>query len=260
MYIHLLSLHLYRIYNNQLKMKTIIHKATDRGHANHGWLNAKHSFSFANWYDPEKIHFGALRVLNDDEVAPAMGFGKHPHNNMEIITLVQEGALEHKDSMGNGSIMRPNDVQVMSAGQGVFHSELNPQKDEPVKLFQIWVIPDKQNVMPRYDQRTFLPEARHNKWQEIIKPDTQHEGDAIFIHQQAWFSLTDLDQDFTISYSNKNATNGAYVFIIEGDVSIEGIQLTKRDALGISDYTTFEIKAHSKASILVMDVPMLELH
>ena len=145
-------------------MKTLIHKAENRGHANHGWLNAKHSFSFASWYDPIKIHFGALRVLNDDEVAQGMGFGKHPHDNMEIITLVQEGSLEHKDSMGNGSIMKPNDVQVMSAGTGVFHSEMNPDKNNPVKLFQIWVFPDKGNVTHRYDQKTFLPETKTGKY------------------------------------------------------------------------------------------------
>jgi redox-sensitive bicupin YhaK (pirin superfamily) len=241
-------------------MKTIIHRAENRGHANHGWLNAKHSFGFAHWYDPNRLHFGALRVLNDDEVAPAMGFGKHPHDNMEIITLVQSGALEHKDSMGNGSIMRPNDVQVMSAGTGVFHSEMNPLKDEAVKLFQIWVFPDKYNVTPRYDQKTFAPELRKNQWQQIIKPDTQSEGDAIFIHQQAWFSLTDLDQRKTISYTNKKTGNGAYVFIIEGEVSVNDEKLKKRDALGITDYDTFTIEASTDARILVMDVPMIELH
>lgn len=240
-------------------MKTLIHRAENRGHANHGWLNAKHSFSFANWYDPTKIHFGALRVLNDDEVAQGMGFGKHPHDNMEIITLVQEGSLEHKDSMGNGSIMKPNDVQVMSAGTGVFHSEMNPDKNNPVKLFQIWVFPDKGNVTPRYDQKTFLPEHRKNKWQEIIKPNTQQEGDAIFIHQQAWFNLTDLDAGNEIKYNTKKTGNGAYVFVIEGDVEVAGEKLKRRDAIGITEYTDFNIKASSNARILVMDLPMLEL-
>jgi redox-sensitive bicupin YhaK (pirin superfamily) len=240
-------------------MKTLIHRAENRGHANHGWLNAKHSFSFANWYDPTKIHFGALRVLNDDEVAQGMGFGKHPHDNMEIITLVQEGSLEHKDSMGNGSIMKPNDVQVMSAGTGVFHSEMNPDKNKPVKLFQIWIFPDKGNVTPRYDQKTFLPEHRKNKWQEVIKPDTQREGDAIFIHQQAWFNLTDLDAGNEIKYKTQKTGNGAYVFVIEGDVEVAGEKLKRRDAIGITEYTDFNIKASSNARILVMDLPMLEL-
>lgn len=240
-------------------MKTLIHKAENRGHANHGWLNAKHSFSFANWYDPSKIHFGALRVLNDDEVAQGMGFGKHPHDNMEIITLVQEGSLEHKDSMGNGSIMKPNDVQVMSAGTGVFHSEMNPDKNNPVKLFQIWVFPDKGNVTPRYYQKTFLPEDRKNKWQEIIKPDTQQEGDAIFIHQQAWFNLTDMDANNEMIYTNKKIANGAYVFVIDGEVEVNGEKLERRDAMGITEYTNFNIKALSNARILVMDLPMIEL-
>ncbi len=240
-------------------MKTLIHRAENRGHANHGWLNAKHSFSFASWYDPAKIHFGALRVLNDDEVAKGMGFGKHPHDNMEIITLVQEGALEHKDSMGNGSVMRANDVQVMSAGSGVFHSEMNHSKDEAVKLFQIWVFPDKNNVTPRYDQKTFSPEGRKNKWQEIIKPDTQTEGNAIFIHQQAWFNLADLDASQNIVYNVKKQDNGVYVFVIDGEAEIAGEKLKKRDAIGISETDKFEIKATSNARILVMDVPMIKL-
>ncbi len=241
-------------------MKTIIHRAENRGHANHGWLNAKHSFSFASWYDPTKIHFGALRVLNDDEVAKGMGFGKHPHDNMEIITLVQEGALEHKDSMGNGSIMKPNDVQVMSAGTGVFHSEMNPSKEEAVKLFQIWVFPDKANVTPRYDQQTFLPEGRKNQWQEVIKPDTQTSGTGIFIHQQAWFNLADLDENNSITYTGKKEGNGAYVFIIDGDVEVAGEKLKRRDAIGITDFTSFDIKANTNARILVMDLPMIELN
>jgi len=240
-------------------MKTIIHRAENRGHANHGWLNAKHSFSFAHWYDPTKIHFGALRVLNDDEVAPAMGFGKHPHDNMEIITLVQEGALEHKDSMGNGSVMKPNDVQVMSAGTGVFHSEINHGKQEAVRLFQIWVIPELMNVTPRYDQQTFTPENRKNKWQQIIKPHNDTDGEGIFIYQQAWFNLTDLDANTNITYTNKKQDNGAYVFVIDGDVEVAGEKLKRRDAMGITDYQNFEIKAHSNARILVMDVPMIDL-
>ncbi|MFN4082125.1 MAG: pirin family protein [Bacteroidia bacterium] len=241
-------------------MNIIIHRAEHRGHANHGWLNAKHSFSFSSWYDPNRIHFGALRVLNDDEVAQGMGFGKHPHDNMEIITLVQEGMLEHKDSMGNGSIMHPNDVQVMSAGTGVFHSEMNPDKNNPVKLFQIWVIPDKMHVTPRYDQKTFLPEGRKNKWQEIIKPDSQKEGDAIFIHQQAWFNLTDLDAGKRINYELKKKGNGAYIFIIDGDVSIAGYKLKRRDAIGINSFENIEITADTNARILVMDVPMIKLN
>lgn len=240
-------------------MKTLIHRAENRGHANHGWLNAKHSFSFAHWFDPSKINFGALRVLNDDEVAGGMGFGKHPHDNMEIITLVQEGALEHRDSMGNGSVMRPNDVQVMSAGTGVFHSEMNALKDQAVKLFQIWVFPDKNNVTPRYDQRTFSPEGRKNQWQEIIKPDTQSNGQGIFIHQQAWFNLADLNHNHELTYTSQKQGNGAYIFVIEGEIEVGGEQLKKRDAIGITEYNQVVIKAKSDARILVMDVPMIEV-
>lgn len=241
-------------------MKTIIHQSNERGHANHGWLNAKHSFSFASWYDPTKLHFGALRVLNDDEVAAGMGFGKHPHDNMEIITLVQEGALEHKDSMGNGSVMRANDVQVMSAGSGVFHSEMNHQKDEAVKLFQIWVFPNKGNVTPRYDQRTYAPEGRQNKWQEIIKPDTQQAGEGIFIHQQAWFHLADLTSGTTLPYTIQEEGNGLYLFVIEGSITIAGTTLNKRDAIGITETQTVEITATSNARLLAIDVPMIELN
>lgn len=241
-------------------MKTIIHRAENRGHANHGWLNAKHSFSFASWYDETRIHFGALRVLNDDEVAAGMGFGKHPHDNMEIITLVQQGALEHNDSMGNGSIMRANDVQVMSAGTGVFHSEKNPSNDEAVKLFQIWVFPDTRNVIPRYEQKSFDPEGRKNKWQEIIKPFEQKEGEAIFIYQNAWFSLADLSDGNTIDYTSKLKGNGAYLFIIEGTVSVNNVHLTKRDAMGITDFDNVTILATENARILIIDIPMITLN
>lgn len=241
-------------------MKILIHRAEERGHTDYGWLNAKHSFSFAHWYNPAKTHFGALRVLNDDEVAPGMGFAKHPHDNMEIITLVQEGALEHKDSMGNGSVIRPNDVQVMSAGTGVYHSETNYLKTEPVRLFQIWVIPDKTNVYPRYDQKMFLPENRKNKWQEIIKPDTQQEGDALFIYQQAWFSLSDIDAGKVITYQNKKAHNGAYLFVISGKITINAIELNTRDAAGITEYITINIYAIQNSRVLLIDIPMLELN
>lgn len=237
-------------------MKKIIHRAEHRGHANHGWLNAKHSFSFAQWFDPNKIQFGALRVLNDDEVAPGMGFGKHPHENMEIITLVQEGALKHQDSMGNGSTIQPGDVQVMSAGTGVFHSEMNASADDAVRLFQIWVFPDKQQVKPRYDQKHFEAAGRKNQWQEIIKPDTQDTGDAIFIHQQAWFNLADIETGKVLNYTSRRNENGIYLFVIDGNVEIAGEKLKHRDAIGLSEFETLEITALSPARILVMDIPM----
>lgn len=240
-------------------MKTSIHRAENRGHANHGWLNAKHSFSFASWYNPNLIHFGALRVLNDDEVAQGMGFGKHPHENMEIITLVQEGALEHQDSMGHTSVMRANDVQVMSAGKGVYHSEINHSKQEHVKLFQIWVFPDRDNVEPRYEQKSFSVEGRKNQWQEIIKPSSQNEGDAIFIYQDAWFSLSDLDAGKEISYTNHKPGNVLYLFVIDGDVQVNGEKLKRRDAIGVSEYERIQIKASSNARLLAIDVPQINL-
>jgi redox-sensitive bicupin YhaK (pirin superfamily) len=241
-------------------MKYQIHRSHERGNANHGWLKAKHSFSFAHWYNPEKIHFGALRVLNDDEIAPGMGFGKHPHDNMEIITLVQEGALAHNDSLGNGSVIHPDEVQVMSAGTGVFHSEVNHLKNQPTRLFQIWIIPEKLNVTPRYEQKKFLPEQRKNKWQEIIKPHTQQNGEAIFIYQQAWFSLCDLEESNEISYVSKNPHNGVYIFVIEGEIEINQEKLHKRDAMAISNYDSVLIKSKQNSRILSIDVPLIKLN
>lgn len=237
-------------------MKTIIHKAEDRGHANHGWLNAKHSFSFAGWYNPEKIQFGALRVLNDDEVAPGMGFSMHPHDNMEIITLVQEGELEHKDSMGNGSIIKANEVQVMSAGSGVYHSEKNASKSQAVKLFQIWIFPNKDNVQPRYAQKSFPHENRINTWQEIIKPQSQIEGDAIYINQDAWFNITELEKGNELQYTPKKKNNGAYLFVINGEIEVENKLLKSRDAIGITEYDAINIKANENSKLLLMDIPM----
>ncbi len=238
-------------------MKTIIHKSSDRGHANHGWLNARHSFSFASWYDPNKINFGVLRVLNDDIIAPAMGFGQHPHDNMEIITLVQEGALRHRDSMGNTSVILPGEVQVMSAGSGITHSEFNESKTDPLKLFQIWIFPHTQNVKPRYDQKSYATEQRQNIWQTIITPMDQPEADAIGIYQNAWFSQTILDEIKPIEYSSRNKNNGAYVFVISGTLKINNQILESRDAMGITDYDSFFIEALGKAHILVIDVPMV---
>lgn len=237
-------------------METIIlHKANSRGHADHGWLNAWHSFSFAGYYDPKRIHFGALRVLNDDTVSPGMGFGMHPHDNMEIITIPLEGDLEHKDSMGNVGLIQHGDIQVMSAGTGIYHSEVNKNRDKTLKLLQIWVFPDKQNVTPRYDQMRLDVNARHNKLQQILSPDSGDEG--VWIHQQAWFHLGRFDKDVSTSYTIKRPHNGVYAFVIEGTFVINGQHLEKRDALGIWDVETLELKALSdNAEILLMDVPM----
>lgn len=237
-------------------MKTVLHKAGSRGHANHGWLNSYHTFSFAHYYNPERIHFGALRVLNDDTVAAGMGFGTHPHDNMEIISIPTSGDLEHKDSMGNTQVIRQGDVQVMSAGTGVQHSEKNKNSDKEVKFFQIWVFPKTKNVKPRYDQKNFSDTDKHNKLLTVVSPLDTNDG-GVQIHQDAWFSLGKLDKDFKISYPLKKKGNGIYAFVIEGDVSINGQQLNRRDGLEITDIDTLDITADSNAELLVMEIPLL---
>lgn len=233
---------------------TIIHKAETRGHANHGWLNSMHTFSFANYHNPERMHFGALRVLNDDTVEAGMGFGKHPHDNMEIISIPLEGDLEHKDSMGNVSVIRHGDIQVMSAGTGIFHSEYNKNKDSRVKFLQIWVFPNKKNVTPRYDQITLNIADRHNKLQQILSPNPEDEG--VWIHQNAWFHMGTFDKGISIEYKIKAKGNGIYAFILKGDVTINGQVLSTRDGFGIWDVDSLSIKADSDAEILLMEVPM----
>ena len=235
-------------------MKKILHKADNRGHANHGWLNAWHSFSFASYQDPEKVHFGVLRVLNDDTIAGGMGFGNHPHDNMEIITIPLSGQLEHKDSMGNTGVISKGEVQVMSAGTGIQHSEKNKNHDEALKLLQIWLFPNKKNVTPRYDQQAFDPEAAKNNLLTIVSPMGEKEG--LNIHQKAWFSLGKLDKGFTTTYQLKDKKNGVYAFVIDGDLIINGEKLNRRDALGIADATDVEIKAESDAELLLMEIPM----
>jgi len=235
--------------------KTILHKANTRGHANHGWLNAHHSFSFANYYDPARIHFGALRVLNDDTIAPAQGFGRHPHDNMEIITIPLEGAIEHQDSMGHREVIQSGDIQVMSAGTGIAHSEYNANKDKALKLLQIWVIPNKENVAPRYGQATLKREDRINKLQEIVSPGPAAEG--IWIHQDAWFHLGSLQKGFQTNYEIKKPGNGVYAFLIDGNVTIDGVSLNKRDALGITDTDKISITADTDAELLLIEVPMI---
>ena len=235
--------------------KTTLHKANTRGHANHGWLNAHHSFSFANYYDPARVHFGALRVLNDDTIAPGMGFGKHPHDNMEIITIPLEGAIEHQDSMGHKEVIQSGDIQVMSAGTGIAHSEYNANKDKPLKLLQIWVIPRENNVTPRYGQATLRPKDRINTLQQIVSPGPDTEG--IWINQDAWFHLGTLEKGFQTEYQIKKKGNGVYAFVIDGDVTINGVSLNKRDALGISDTDKLSIIADSAAELLLIEVPMI---
>jgi len=234
---------------------TILHKAATRGHANHGWLESYHTFSFANYYNPERMNFGALRVLNDDRIDPGMGFGKHPHDNMEIISIPLSGDLEHKDSMGNVSVIKSGDIQVMSAGTGITHSEFNKNTDRVGKFLQIWVIPNQHNVKPRYDQITLNSEELHNKLYQIISPDIDDEG--VWIHQNAWFHLGNFDKDSEVEYKVKLAGNGVYIFVINGQFTIENINLDTRDGLGITDTENFTIKSDSQDSeILLMEVPM----
>ncbi len=236
-------------------MKTIFHSSSSRGHANHGWLKSHHSFSFANYYNPEKIHFGALRVLNDDYVAPGMGFGEHPHQNMEIISIPLEGDLEHKDSMGNVTVIKHGDIQVMSAGTGVYHSEYNKSKSNSVKFLQIWVIPNKENVKPRYDQITLNLKDRENKLQQILSPDANDEG--VWIHQDAWFHLGNFSADKTATYNFKKEDNGVYVFLLKGKAIVAGEELNERDAIGIWECNSFDFKSLSYCEILMMEVPMI---
>jgi redox-sensitive bicupin YhaK (pirin superfamily) len=236
-------------------MQTVLHTSDSRGDANHGWLHSKHSFSFASYYNPEKVHFGVLRVLNDDFVEAGMGFGLHPHDNMEIISIPLEGDLEHQDSMGNQTVIKHGDIQVMSAGTGIKHSEYNKNKDKPVKFLQIWVIPNKKNVTPRYDQITLDPTDRVNKLQQVLSPNPEDAG--VWIHQDAWFHIGKFDQGFQTQYDIKKAGNGMYAFVLYGAFEIAGQKLNERDALGITEFDQFELKALTQdAEILLMEIPM----
>jgi redox-sensitive bicupin YhaK (pirin superfamily) len=235
-------------------MKTILHKANTRGHANHGWLNSYHTFSFANYYNPQRMNFGALRVLNDDAIDGGTGFGKHPHDNMEIISIALEGDLEHEDSMGNKKVIRQGDIQAMTAGTGVFHSEYNKNKDRPAKFLQIWVLPEKRNVPPSYDQISLNENDLKNQLHQIVSP--QEADDGVKINQQAWFHLGNLDKGTQLEYVLKGKNNGVYAFVIDGEVIINKEALTKRDGLGISETETLQIEAKADAQLLLMEVPM----
>lgn len=235
-------------------MKTIYHKADSRGHANHGWLNTHFSFSFADYYNPERIHFGALRVLNDDTIAAGEGFGTHPHDNMEIITIPLSGDLEHKDSMGNAGVIRHGEIQVMSAGTGIQHSEFNHNRNQELKLLQIWVFPNKRNVEPRYDQIYIKDIENENDLFQILSPNIDDDG--VWIYQDAWFHLGNLKQAWTGEYVLKGNNHGVYVFVIEGEITIENKKLGKRDGLGIFETEKFKIQAEANSKILLMEVPM----
>jgi len=240
---------------SNIMANTVLHKSDTRGHANHGWLDSHHTFSFANYYNPERMHFGVLRVLNDDQVEAGMGFGTHPHDNMEIISIPLEGDLEHKDSMGNVAVIKKGDIQVLSAGTGIQHSEYNRNKDRLTKFLQIWVFPNKKNVTPRYDQITLDTKDRHNKLQQILSPNADDAG--VWIHQDAWFSIGTFDKGFSTDYEIKKKGNGVYAFVLKGDITINGQTLNERDGLGIWDTDKIKITANSPvAELLLMDVPM----
>lgn len=235
-------------------MNSVIHKAETRGHANHGWLNSYHTFSFANYHNPERMNFGVLRVLNDDQVQAGMGFGTHPHDNMEIISIPLEGDLEHKDSMGNVAVIKKGDVQVMTAGTGITHSEYNKSKEQEVKFLQIWVFPKKRNLAPRYDQISIKKVEKKNKFYQVLSPNKEDQG--VWINQDAWFHLGKFDAGKSDKYTIQKSGNGVYIFVIDGEVKVNNQQLSKRDGMGIWNVNSFDVVATKDARVLLMDVPM----
>tara|TARA_B100001175_G_scaffold125193_1_gene106574 strand:+ start:2731 stop:3444 length:714 start_codon:yes stop_codon:yes gene_type:complete len=235
-------------------MKTIYHPANSRGKANHGWLSANYSFSFSQYYDPQRMNFGALRVLNDDTIAPGMGFGSHPHDNMEIITIPLKGDLEHKDNMGNVGAITEGEIQVMSAGTGVYHSEYNKNRDKPINLLQLWIMPKEQNVQPRYDQMSIRGLKKQNTFYQVLSPNAKDEG--MWINQDAWFHLGDFDQDIITEYQIKKKGNGVYVFVIDGTFTLWDQKLDKRDAMGIWELEKISFFAQPHSKILLVEVPM----
>lgn len=227
----------------------------DRGRADYGWLQARYYFSFAGYHNPNRVRFGALRVLNDDTVAGGMGFDPHPHDNMEIITIIQSGALEHKDNMGIHAVIAANDVQIMSAGTGIVHAEYNHHPDQPVRLFQIWIYPEQRNIAPRYDQKSFVADTRRNQWQTVVAPD---DPKAIWINQQAWLSLASLESEQQLDYHFHRPTHGLYLVVVEGTIEVAGHTLNYRDAIGLSANTEgVSIQASANAELLAIEVPMI---
>lgn len=235
-------------------MQVISYPSTERGTANHGWLEAKHTFSFASWHNPDRIHFGALRVLNDDRVAPGMGFPTHPHDNMEIITIPLSGKLQHKDNMGNEGVIENGEIQIMSAGTGVTHSEYNPDHDNELRLFQIWIFPDKRNVEPRYQQLKINAFNEKNSWIQLLSPNADDDGG--WIHQQAWISYLDVEKGIAVSYTRHSSNSGLFVMNIEGEFTIDELTLHNRDAVGLVDAEEFSLKAQHDSKVLLIEVPM----
>lgn len=236
-------------------MSTVIHRSSDRGHANHGWLNSYHTFSFANYYNPNQMNFGVLRVLNDDVVQPEKGFGQHPHADMEIISIPLSGALTHRDTMGHAQTINTGDVQVMSAGTGLQHSEYNESKNDEVNFLQLWIFPEKRGVAPRYDQKSFDPAERVNNWQQVVRPESS-EGDGLWIHQNAYMHLSKLEGGKSLNYDVISSGNGVYFFVLSGEVSINNEKLSKRDAIGVWEVASISLEASEDAEILAIEVPM----
>lgn len=237
-------------------MTTKLFEANSRGKADYGWLKANFSFSFGNYYNPERVQFGMLRVLNDDTIDGGTGFGTHPHDNMEIITIPLEGGLKHRDSMGNEGVIRFGEIQVMSAGTGVQHSEMNASQNEQAKTLQLWVFPDKEDVKPRYDQKSFDIENQINTFVNIVSPKDKNDGNALWVHQQTFFNLGIFEKNTSITYTINIPENGVYLFLIEGEIEVDNQILKPRDAMGIIDIDQFEIKINLKAKILLVEVPM----
>lgn len=235
-------------------MKTLLFKAGDRGSADYGWLKPNYYFSFAQYHDPAKVHFGLLRVLNDDFIAGGGSFPTHPHDNMEIVTIPFTGALKHKDSTGGEGVIKAGDIQIMSAGTGVQHSEANESATDPVTLFQVWIFPKERNIKPRYDQKTFDINERKNKWQTVVSP--LDADNALWINQDARFALTKLDAGKEITYSNAFPGNGVFLVVINGSVKVDGQELNKRDALGISETENFTVTVTEDAELLAIEIPM----
>lgn len=234
--------------------QTVLHTAASRGGADHGWLKAHHTFSFGSYFNPDRVHFGALRVLNDDLIDGGMGFGEHPHDNMEIITIPLKGALQHKDSMGNEAVIARGEIQAMSAGTGIYHSEFNSNKTQAAEALQIWLFPNKRNVEPRYDQLNIGTPDQSNPLVQILSPDANDAG--VWIHQDAWFNLGKLNKDAQVPYAIHREGNGAYIFVMEGTIEVDGEAINTRDGFGIWDTDSFTITATADAEFLIMDVPM----
>ena len=238
-------------------MNKVLHIAQERGLVSFGWLDAKYSFSFGNYFNPDKMNFGALRVLNDDTIAPAMGFGKHPHKNMEIITIVQSGALKHEDSMGNKGIIEAGDIQVMSAGSGIEHSEVNASSQNSLTLFQLWIHSQRQDVTPRYEQKKIAPLLTDNAFTTIVKPKQEALKDDIWIHQQAYISIGNFSNETQTNYSMQQSQNGVYIMVIEGSIVIADQTLQPRDAIGLWNTQSVDISITKNSKVLIVEVPMI---